>query len=796
MRWYLCLTQMPWPVKSAAGTAGPLAGVKVLDLSAFAVGPWAASCLGALGADVIKVDPPYGDPIRRVRPQRRGEPTTYTICNLGKRAITLDFKDPDSHRLVMQMAAEADIIVENHRAGAMDRLQLGYADVSVHNPGIVYCSSGSYGDRGPMAAVGSTDPHGQAFSGFVAINGVDREHPEFLRYSALVDLCTSTYLVGGALFGLELRARSGTGCHVVTSQMEAAISIQLTRFAEYFATSRCPVPMGSAVASLVPSQAFLCRDRRYLNISAPTPQTWAALCRVLELPELSGDPRFSSNPDRVRHRAELVPLLEAAVATGDLLWWKLRLGEAGVPCAELSVIDDAVAQPKAHPLGRFFAKVPHPVEGSMVTPRPPWDFSRTPASLGPAPRPGADDVSLREAFAKPPTALGADAPAPGGGERELPLAGVRVLELAQGLAGPYCGWLLAGVGAEVLKLETAEGDPLRALGPPFTGQDGAVYATLTRGKTVLPQDWNSPEGTRRLEDLLRRADVVIVDRGRSGFAPGAPFAGQKVPGNPAAVVCGVSPTGEDGPLAATVASELEVQGLSGMLRYLGEIGRSPVRMGADIAGISTGMTAFVGVLGALHERRRSGRGQYVAVSGVGSLVALGAVMIGALERPDAWEGFHCRAAATPPIHGVHTEGGLVSFSAPKLQSDWETFCREIGAESILEDPLYSTDEQRTFRRPELLRDMEPYFRPCQREFIIDLANRLGGIAVPIQDYDDLMAHPQVRAMELVAEDDGRYLVVPWKIDGRRPSREARAGAWIDLIAGWEGPLAPPALTSP
>ncbi|HVB78219.1 MAG TPA: CoA transferase [Candidatus Nitrosotalea sp.] len=762
---------MSWPNRRQPDVQGALAGIKVLDLSAFAVGPWSAGLLATLGADVIKVDPPYGDPIRRVRPQRAGEPTTYSVCNLGKRAITLDFKDPAAHRLVMEMAASADVIIENHRAGAMERVGVGYEQVSAVNPGIIYCSSGSFGDRGPMAGVGSTDPHGQAFSGFVALNGVDADHPEFLRYSALIDLFTSMYLAGAALVGLELRAHSGRGCHLVTSQMESAISLQMTRLSEYLATGIRFQPAGSASSAIAPSQAFRCRDGRYLNVSAPGAGQWQALCQVLSLAELIDDPRFLRNRDRLHNRAELTPILAGAMAKADLAWWRMRLAEAGVPAAEAHVLDDAVANPEEHPLGRFMQRVPHPVRGRMVVPRPPWDFSRSPAVARAPSLPGAHDAEIRAGLESAPGSAPAPEPAPPSGTpgSRTSLKGLKVVEAAGGVAGPYCGWLLAGLGAEVVRVETQDGDPLREHGPEARDGLGAAYLALNGGKVSFVVDPTLESDAARLHALLAAADVVIADH-RSMAREGALLlGGDEVEGNPRAVVCSLSAAGEEGPLAERPLDELEIQGLSGLLRYLGEPGSAPVRMGADVAAIGAGVTAFVGVMAALHERRRSGLGQKVAVSELGALVSAGAVMIAALGHPDAWEGFHCLAAGTPPIYGVSSRGGLVSFTAPRQDADWEEFCRTIGAEPLLQDPLYATDEQRTFRRPELLRELVPYFAPHERDFLIDLTNRLGGIAVPILTYEDLVQHPQVRAVEIIVDGpEGPALALPWRIDGWRP----------------------------
>lgn len=377
---------------------GPLKGLRVLDLSAFAVGPWAAALLAALGADVLKVDPPYGDHIRNVRPTKRGEPTTYTVSNLGKRSIILDLKADDGRAAALQLASEAAVVVENSRAGAMDRLGMGFADVQAVNAKIVYCSSSSFGDAGPMASVGSTDPQGQAFSGFVSINGDEGRDPEFLRYSAAVDLSTSVFLVQGCLLGLHWRQRNGKGCHVTTSQFEGALAIQITRSAEYLVAGTEPAPLGSANPSFAPSDAFRCRDGRYVAVSAQTEEQWCSLCDLLGL-DPAADQRFADNGSRLRHRAALREVLAKVFGAKDLAWWRYRLGRSTVPHAEYAIIDDVVSGTSVARLNEHLAPVPHPTGGTFTVGRPPWRFSRTPAAFRAAPAPGEHQDAMFRAAA-------------------------------------------------------------------------------------------------------------------------------------------------------------------------------------------------------------------------------------------------------------------------------------------------------------------------------------------------------------------------------------------------------------
>jgi crotonobetainyl-CoA:carnitine CoA-transferase CaiB-like acyl-CoA transferase len=374
-----------WPGRPAGRQ--PLRGLRVLDFTAYAVGPWACALLAAMGADVLKVDPPYGDPIRNVAPQRGGDPTTYGMCNLGKRSVRVDLKDPAANAKVQRLARMADVVVENSRPGAMKRLGLDFEAIRSRNPGVVYCSSSSFGEQGPMSGVGSTDLHGQAFSGLVSITGAE-QRPEWIRYHAVVDLSTAVCLVQACLIGLHWRRRNGEGCHVTTSQLEGALAIQVTRAAEFLIAGQDVAPAGAQNAAFAPSDAFRCRDGRYLTISAPDQETWLALGRVLGHPDLLGQASFGTNRERVANRHALSDAIAPTIASKDATWWIQQLGQARVPYGELFRLDDAVTKgwlPVPEPLVQ---RVPWTAGGTLCVGAVPWQSSTWTASFGPSIQPG------------------------------------------------------------------------------------------------------------------------------------------------------------------------------------------------------------------------------------------------------------------------------------------------------------------------------------------------------------------------------------------------------------------------
>jgi crotonobetainyl-CoA:carnitine CoA-transferase CaiB-like acyl-CoA transferase len=786
-------TSVVWP-ELMRPAHGPLAGVRVLDLSAFAVGPWAASLLAALGADVVKVDPPYGDHIRSVKPSRNGEGTTYTISNLGKRNIELDLKNPIHRGYAQRLASIADIVVENSREGAMARLQMDYETLRQINPRLIYCASSSFGSSGPMAVVGSTDPQGQAFSGFVSIQGDEGGLPEFLRYFAAIDLGTSLYLLQAVLIGLLVRARTGRGCEVKTSQMEGSLALQTTRIAEYLVAGVVPRPLGAASAAFAPSDVFRCRDSRYLAVSAPDDATWSALCLAIGRPELAADPRFTTNRQRVAHRAELTAALAERLAEADSTWWRLRLGQRRVPNAMSLSLDDSARGTGTRLVDQHFVELDHPTDGRMRAVRPPWEFSRTPAVQRPAPVPGQHSRDFVPELAgsngnngndrgtgAPVVGNAGGDPADAGsarhGAHDAPLAGLRVVEVCRGLPGPYCGSLLVELGASVTKLEPPSGDPARAWAPAVGTGDGAAFAAINRGKRIVPIHETAIADDEAACAYLRDADVVLVDADAESFGVRSvdDLLGQIGLGE-RTVVCRLTSAGPDTAGTQIPATELELQLLSGLSRYLGNLNDAPVRVGADIVSMNAGAVALQGVLAALVERESSGRGQIVDISAMRSMLAVLSVMVAALDNPQEWGGFHCLAAAYPRDHGVMTSEGAISFSSPKRSdAEWVALCDELGAAPLGRDERYATDALRTPRSKELNHDLSRYTKQLDRATVLGATLRHGGLGVPVQNYAEVFAHPQALAMDLIDATDGHsFLAAPWRINGVRPHVGGRA----------------------
>jgi len=356
-----------------------LEGIRVFDLTIAAVGPWATKLLGALGADVIKVEAPGGDRLSHaVPPMIKGNSVLYISANHNKRMIELDLKKEADRAIALKIIEKSDVFVQNMRPGAVERLGLGYELVAKVNPRMIYVAASAYGRNGPMAGEAGIDPTVQSFCGWCGITGPDHGRGEMFRHLAHLDLTTATTITQAVLQALIARERTGRGQLIEIEMLTAAMALQTTRLAEYFATGEQPTPLGSAAATTAPHQAFECEDQRYLAVGIERDEQWPGFCRALKLAELISDPRFATNPLRVEHRAELAPILAERFKTKPAAWWMIRLNKESVPNGPFLTFEELRHHPQVLANGHI-VEIDTPHWGRMHVDGLPWKFERTPA---------------------------------------------------------------------------------------------------------------------------------------------------------------------------------------------------------------------------------------------------------------------------------------------------------------------------------------------------------------------------------------------------------------------------------
>ncbi len=327
-----------------------LAGVRVCDLTQNLAGPLCAQILGDLGADIIKVEAPGGDPGRAWGPPFWGSDSTlFLSANRNKRSIILDLKNPEGQEILHRLAGGSDVFVESARFGVPERLGYDYESIRTLREDIIYMSISAYGDRGPMRELPGYDPLMQAFSGIMSVTGHPGEPPARVGGS-IVDFGTGMWATIAILSALRTRDATGRGAKLDAALLDTAVGWVSYHMMGYLATGNVPGPMGSAMDSIVPYQGFETADGNVM-ISGGSDRIFVRLCDALGLGELGGDPRFATNPDRVAHRQELAGLIEARTkthGTEDLL---ALMHEHAVPCSPIQNMAEVAADPQVAEAG-------------------------------------------------------------------------------------------------------------------------------------------------------------------------------------------------------------------------------------------------------------------------------------------------------------------------------------------------------------------------------------------------------------------------------------------------------------
>jgi formyl-CoA transferase/CoA:oxalate CoA-transferase len=372
----------------------PLAGLTVLDLTQNVAGPYCTQILGDLGADVVKVERPgRGDETRAWAPPTWGpEGTLFLSFNRNKRSLALDVKAPAARPVVERLVRRSDVLVQSFRPGSAEALGFGAAQARALNPRLVYCSVTAFGTRGPLRDQPGYDPMMQGYTGFMRLTGHPGTSP-VRAGTSLVDMGTGMWAALAIVAALRERDRTGQGAEVTTALFDTALAWIPYQLMGYLATGQVPQAQGSGAAMIVPYQAFPTADG-WVMITTPTDALFARLCEALGQPALAADPRYRTNPDRVRHRETLVPALEALTrlcASATLLE---RLRAAGVTVAPVQTVDQVVEDPQTK-ASAMLAPTPRPDIPDLVTVALPVRFDdERPLPQRPPPRVGEHTVDV------------------------------------------------------------------------------------------------------------------------------------------------------------------------------------------------------------------------------------------------------------------------------------------------------------------------------------------------------------------------------------------------------------------
>ena len=369
-----------------------LAGLRVVDVTQAMAAPFCTMNLADMGADVIKVEPPGGEDMRRGSASKNGHSGTFLTMNRSKRGITVDLKRPAGVEIIHRLVKTADVFVQNYRPGAARRLRVDWDELRPINPRLIYCSISGFGATGPYAHRGGYDLIAQGMSGIMSVTG-DEDGPPAKAGLPVSDLSAGLFGAYGILCALEARERTGQGQFVDTSLLEAALALTVWESTEYWVTGRAPRRLGSAHRLAAPYQALRASDG-WFTVGANNDKLFTAFCRAIERPELARDSRFAGSRERMRHRAALIAEIEKTTTGGRRRHWLERLDAAGVPAGAINTYPEALGD--AHTLARdMVVDLVHPGAGDIKALGVPVKLSDTPGGVDrAAPMLGQDNAAI------------------------------------------------------------------------------------------------------------------------------------------------------------------------------------------------------------------------------------------------------------------------------------------------------------------------------------------------------------------------------------------------------------------
>jgi crotonobetainyl-CoA:carnitine CoA-transferase CaiB-like acyl-CoA transferase len=331
---------------------GPLAGLRVLELARILAGPWAGQILADLGADVVKVERKgtgddtrgWGPPFVEAADGSHLGAAYFHATNRGKRSIELDFESEDGRRIVKKLAACSDVLIENFKVGGLAKFGLDYASLSKDNPRLIYCSVTGFGQTGPYALRAGYDLMAQGMGGIMDLTGTPDGEPQRAGVP-VADIFTGIYSVVGILAALIERGRTGRGCQVDTALVDSQVGVLANQALNYLVSGKVPKRIGNAHPNIVPYQVFPVADG-HIIIATGNDSQFAKLCGVLGEPDISGEPNYRANSDRLQHREELIARLSALTRRwlgADLL---AKLESVQVPAGPINPLDQVFADPQ------------------------------------------------------------------------------------------------------------------------------------------------------------------------------------------------------------------------------------------------------------------------------------------------------------------------------------------------------------------------------------------------------------------------------------------------------------------
>ncbi len=359
----------------------PLDDIVVLDLSRVLAGPYCSMMLGDLGADIIKVERPNsGDDTRHWGPPEAGGEAAYYLClNRNKRSITVNMKSAEGQQIIKDLARQSDIVIENYKVGTLARMGLGYKELQAQNPGLIYCSITGFGQDGPYKDRPGYDFMIQGMGGIMSFTGEPDGAPTKVGV-AIVDVTAGLFAANAILAALHHRQKTGKGQYIDIALLDSVVAWLANVGSNYLVSGKLPQRWGNGHPNIVPYEPFETQDGSYLALAIGNDRQWQKFCKLADMNALADDPRFATNPQRVKHRRELIPMVAEKMKLKTRRQWQAELDAQNIPCGPINTLDHVFSDPQV--LARnMVAEVPHPTAGAVKMVPSPMKLSDTPCTI-------------------------------------------------------------------------------------------------------------------------------------------------------------------------------------------------------------------------------------------------------------------------------------------------------------------------------------------------------------------------------------------------------------------------------
>jgi len=751
-----------------------LSGITVLDLTQYIAGPYCTRLLAGFGANVIKIEKPgEGDPARKMGPFLNDEAGLersglFLYLNNNKKSVTLDLKSEEGAEIFRGLVKDADIVVESFRPGVMDRLGVGYKDLQKLNPGLVMTSISNFGQTGPYRDYKLNHLIAWGMSGGYYTEGAPGERP--VQAGGWITHCIAgVHAAAGAAAALYHRNEEGRGEHVDISISESMILAPTYPAIVYSYRGDIYNRLGKCYLGIMP-----CRDG-YISLNIYVMRHWEMICSFFGMPELLQDPMFETQVGVNTNVEEAREFFYAKVKD----WGKVELFQDGnewrIPIGLIPTTEDILQSPQ-HKARGFFNEVIHPIIGKVTMPGAPFKMMETPwQQRSPAPLLGEhteDVINNRSAIRKTTQQTNENKALSGQtrihGMSRLPLEGIRVTDVTQSWAGPYATQFLAGMGAEVIKVETTRWlDPWR--GGATAGRSGPfweespLFNSVNTNKLSVTLDLTNPKGVELFKRLVKISDIVAENytpRVMKNFGLDYNVLKQV---NPSIIMLSMPAYGMTGPYRDYPGFAALFEQMSGLPQLTGYPDGPPKMVDWGFADTIGGVNGRAALMFALLHRQMTGKGQYIDMSQIEACTSLIGDAIAEYSMNKRIRPRHGNRHPYMAPHGYYHCRGDDFWVVIAVSSDeeWRQFCKVIGNPSWTEEERFSDSISRWNNQDELDILVEAWTLQHDHYEVMYSLQQAGVAAGVIPTGPELLADPHLK-------ERGMFQVVDRAVVGPHP----------------------------